>query len=73
MADRIHSAVPERYVAPNNNAKGWGVAALIVGLALACVIAAFTIHTRTFRDPTNPMGHSRSANKGTPAEAAPAH
>jgi hypothetical protein len=73
MADRINSPVPERYVAPRNNAQGWGVAALIVGLALACVFTAFTIHTRTYRDPTNPMGHSRSANNGTPTEAGPTH
>jgi hypothetical protein len=64
MADRTHGSLPERYVPPNNNAQGWGIAALIVLLALVCAFSAFTIHNRTYRDPTNPLGDSRAASEG---------
>ena len=73
MADRTHGGVPERYVAPHNNAQGWGIAALVVLLALVCAFSAFTIHKRTYRDPTNPLGESRTASEGAPARATPSH
>jgi hypothetical protein len=64
MADRTQGRLTERYVPPNNNAQGWGMAALIVLLALVCAFSAFTIHNRTYRDPTNPLGESRAASEG---------
>jgi hypothetical protein len=73
MVDRTHGNAPARYVAPNNNAQGWGIAALIVLLALVCAFSAFTIHKRTYRDPTNPLGESRAASEGERAPAPAAH
>jgi hypothetical protein len=37
-----------------NNAKGWGVAAFIVLLAIGCVVGAWWLHTETYRHPADP-------------------
>ena len=52
--DRAHvTHTPLVHVPADNNA-GWGIAAAVVALAVACVIGAFVIHKRTFRDPADP-------------------
>jgi hypothetical protein len=49
--------------------RGWGVAAFIVALAVACVVGAAWIHTSTYMHPTHPL---RPAGGLKPdAEAAP--
>jgi len=35
--------------------RGWGVAALIVGLAVASAVGAAWIHTSTYVHPTHPL------------------
>ena len=37
----------------NNNAQGWGAAAVTVMLALACAGGAYLIHQKTYRSPTD--------------------
>jgi hypothetical protein len=43
----------DRYVPARTN-QGWGVAALIVLLALALITGATVIHKRTYKPPTDP-------------------
>ena len=52
-----------------NESRGWGVAALVVALAVACAVGAALIHTRTYMHPTHPLNPSGGAQAG--AEAAP--
>jgi hypothetical protein len=53
--DRNEAGVARaEHVPANNNAQGWGVAAFIVALALACTFSAHYIHQRTFRSPNDP-------------------
>jgi hypothetical protein len=53
--DRNDVAVARAERAPvNNNAQGWGVAAFIVALALACTFTAYYIHEKTYRSPNDP-------------------
>ena len=52
-----------------NESRGWGVAALVVALAVACAIGAAWIHTSTYMHPTHPLNPSGGAHVG--AEAAP--
>lgn len=47
----------DRYTPANTNG-GWGVAALIVGLAIACIITATYIHHKTYKQPTDPTWHT---------------
>ena len=35
--------------------RGWGVAAFIVGLAVACAVGAAWIHNTTYMHPTHPL------------------
>ena len=48
--------------------RGWGVAAFIVALAIACAASAAYIHARTYVHPTNPLNPSG----GTHSVAEPA-
>ena len=48
--------------------RGWGVAAFIVALAVACAAGAAYIHVTTYIHPTNPLNPSG----GTPPSAAAA-
>jgi hypothetical protein len=48
--------------------RGWGVAALICALALACALTAAWIHNRTYLHPTHPF-----AGVSTGAPAASGH
>ena len=53
--DRNELAVARGESAPvRNNAQGWGVAAFIVLLALACTFGAWTLHKKTYRSPNDP-------------------
>jgi hypothetical protein len=49
--------------------RGWGVAAFIVALAIACAASAAYIHTSTYIHPTNPLRPSGGTHPA--AEAAP--
>ena len=41
--------------------RGWGVAALVVGLAVACAVGAAWIHASTYMHPTHPLNPSGGA------------
>ena len=45
--------------------RGWGVAAFICALAIACAVGAGYIHNKTYVHPTHPLA-------GAPSAAAPA-
>jgi hypothetical protein len=45
--------------------RGWGVAALICALAVACVAGAAWIHSRTYMHPTHPFAGVKSAGAPT--------
>ncbi|HKW47981.1 MAG TPA: hypothetical protein VJN70_11065 [Gemmatimonadaceae bacterium] len=48
----------DRYIPANTNG-GWGVAAFILLLALACIVTATVVHKRTYRHPTDVTWHGR--------------
>lgn len=48
----------------NNNAQGWGFAALIVLLAIVCATAAWWIHTETWCNPRDPMCRAAEVHEG---------
>ena len=50
--------------------RGWGVAAFIVALAVACAAGAAYIHTTTYIHPTNPLNPSGGVQ---PTAESPAH
>lgn len=59
-----------RYVPARTN-DGWGIAGLVVLLALACAVGAGVIHKRTYKHPTDPT--AGSVNRSAAGhEAAPA-
>lgn len=57
-----------RHLHENANRKGWGVAGLVVLLAIVANVFIFWVHRSTFRDPADPM--MRAA--GAPPAGAPA-
>lgn len=58
-------AYVDRYVPANTNG-GWGIGALIILLALACIATATYIHKKTYKHPTDVTWHGR----GEPDHAA---
>jgi len=54
----------DRYVPANTNS-GWGFGALIVLLALACIVTATVIHKKTYKHPTDVTWHGKG-EKGEP-------
>ena len=55
----------------NNNAQGWGAAALTVIFTAALGITAYMIHERTYQSPREQLAHpSASAGTGVPTRAA---
>ncbi len=46
--------------------RGWGVAALVVALAVACAVGAAWIHTTTYMHPTHPLRPSGGAHAVDP-------
>lgn len=51
----------------HEKSRGWGVAALIVGLAVACAVGAAWIHTTTYMHPTHPLRPPGGAAAGSQA------
>jgi hypothetical protein len=47
--------------------RGWGVAAFIVALAVACAAGAAYIHTTTYVHPTHPLRQAGGAEPGPQA------
>ena len=47
--------------------RGWGVAALVVALAVACAAGAAWIHFTTYMHPTHPLNPSGGAHVEAPA------
>jgi hypothetical protein len=60
-----------RYVPARTN-DGWGVAALVFLLALACAVGAGIIHKRTYKHPTDPTTGSVNGRAAGHDAAAPA-
>ena len=55
----------------NNNAQGWGAAALTVIFTAALGFTAYLIHERTYQSPREQLAHpSASAGPSAPAKAA---
>ena len=54
----------DRYVPADTNG-GWGFAAFIIGLAVACVVTATVVHKRNYRHPTDVTWHG--IGSGDPA------
>jgi hypothetical protein len=52
----------DRYVPANTN-QGWGIAAFIVLLALACVATATVIHKKTYKHPTDVTWHAKGVKE----------
>jgi len=44
--------------------RGWGVAAFIVALAIACAVGAAYIHASTYVHPTDPLNPSGGIHTG---------
>jgi hypothetical protein len=38
--------------------EGWGIAGLVVALAVACVVGAWWLHTSSYRHPTDVRFHA---------------
>jgi hypothetical protein len=62
----------ERYVPADTNA-GWGIAAFILGLALACAVAATWIHKETYKHPTDVTWHGKGSGDTAPPEGSAVH
>lgn len=52
----------DRYVPADTNG-GWGIAAGVIALAIACIITATVIHNRTYKPPTDPSWHGVEAHE----------
>ncbi len=59
---------PDRWVEAKTN-EGWGIAAMVVALAVACAVFAFVVHQRTYKHPTDVRWHAAGA-KGAPTNNA---
>jgi hypothetical protein len=57
----------ERYVPADTNA-GWGFAAFIMGLVVACVIVVTWIHKETYKHPTDVTWHGKGSGDTAPVE-----
>lgn len=58
---------PDRWVEAKTN-QGWGIVALVVGLAIVCIVAVTVVHNRTHKDPTDVSWHG--VGGGTSKQAA---
>ena len=54
MAHTDHTAAPLQSTGPVNTSQGWGIASLVVGLAVACAVGAWWYHNQTYHDPRDP-------------------
>lgn len=50
-----------------NESRGWGVAALVTALAVACAVGAAWIHYSTYIHPTHPLNPSGGVHADAPA------
>lgn len=58
----------------NNNAQGWGAAALTCIFTAALAITAYTIHQRTYQSPREQLAHpSAATSSSAPASGAAGH
>ncbi|HEX3160374.1 MAG TPA: hypothetical protein VHQ45_17770 [Gemmatimonadaceae bacterium] len=51
----MHQEMPPAKHVPANNNSGWGVAALIVGIAIAFNVWSTWVHVTEYRDPQDPL------------------
>ena len=61
----------DRYVPANTNG-GWGIAAGVVLLALACIATATYVHKKTYKHPTDVTWHGKG-ERAEPVAAAAEH
>jgi hypothetical protein len=54
----------DRYIPARTN-DGWGIAGLVVGLAIACIVVVTIIHKKTY---THPTDVTAGANATAPAK-----
>lgn len=54
---------PERWVEAKTN-QGWGIAALVVGLAILCIVGATVMHKRTYKSPNDVTFHGIGGGSG---------
>ncbi len=52
----------DRYVPADTNG-GWGIAAIVIALAIACIVTATVIHKQTYKHPTDPSWHGIEAHE----------
>ena len=58
----------ERYVPAETNG-GWGIAAGVVALAVACIVTVTYIHKQTYRHPTDVTWHGKGSGDHAPPGA----
>lgn len=68
IAEEIMEHHSSRYIPARTN-EGWGIAGLIVGLAVLCIVGATVVHRATYKPPTDT---SWRAAGGQPAAEGPA-
>ncbi len=56
----------DRYV-PANTTGGWGIAAGVLLLVLACIVMATYVHKKTYKHPTDVTWHAKGGEPFTPA------
>ena len=61
----------DRYVPADTNA-GWPFAGAVILLAVVCALGAFTIHKKTYKDPTDVTWHAKG-QRPAPTAAATGH
>lgn len=54
----------------NNNAQGWGAAAITVIFTTALAIMAYVIHERTYQSPREQLAHPNASHDAAPATKA---
>ena len=56
----------DRYVPANTNG-GWGFAAGVLLLVLACIVTATYVHRKTYKHPTDVTWHAKGGEPIAPA------
>ena len=52
----------DRYVPAETNA-GWGIAAGVILLAVACIVTVTYVHKKTYRHPTDVTWHAKGGGE----------
>lgn len=60
--DQLRMTHVDRYVPANTNG-GWGIAAGVILLAVACIVTATYVHKRTYRHPTDVTWQAKSTER----------